>query len=55
MSGLAVAEYNSLNDVKNMTATLKFLDLEYEEENNNTYIPIVYINKVMIRDMYSNR
>nr|XP_971822.3 PREDICTED: pancreatic triacylglycerol lipase [Tribolium castaneum] len=55
MSGLGVADYETLTEnVKNLTATLKFIDLEYEEENNNTYIPTIYIDKVEIRDMYSN-
>jgi hypothetical protein len=56
MSGLAVSDYGTLNDnVKNITATLNFVDLDLEEENNNTYIPTIYIDKVVIRDMYGNR
>lgn len=57
MSGFGVADYGTLTEnVKKLNATLKFIDLEHEEETNNTtYTPTIYFDKIEIRDMFSNR
>ncbi|VEN64726.1 unnamed protein product [Callosobruchus maculatus] len=59
MNGLATAEYNSLdNTVETIQARLNFLDYStYEMPRNHSipiYTPILYIDKVVVRDMYGN-
>ncbi|RZC40851.1 serine/threonine-protein kinase Nek8 [Asbolus verrucosus] len=46
-------EQPGCTDTKQSVVVTHF-DLEYEEESNNTHAPTIYIDKVVIRDMYSN-
>ncbi|KAJ8969962.1 hypothetical protein NQ314_001485, partial [Rhamnusium bicolor] len=59
MNGLSVAEYNSLTkNVDNIKAKLSYLDLDYEESKNKNqtdYMPTLYIDRIIIRDMFGNR
>lgn len=55
MNGLAAIEYNSLNSsTENIRASLSYINLEYEELKNETTVPILYIDRVEVRDMFGN-
>ncbi|KAJ8946828.1 hypothetical protein NQ318_002108, partial [Aromia moschata] len=58
MNGLAVAKHRALNEsVENITGRLSYLDLQHEENKNKNqtdYIPTLYIDRIIIRDMYGN-
>lgn len=56
MNGLGVAEYKTLtSDLQKIRATLSYEDLRHEEVHNETRIPVLYIDKVVVRDMEGNR
>lgn len=55
MNGLAAIEYNSLNSsTEKIRASLSYINLEYEELKNETTVPILYIDRVEVRDMFGN-
>lgn len=56
MNGLAVAEYNTLNSsVERIDGSLSYINLEYEEGRNRTHPPILYIDRIIVKDMFGNR
>lgn len=56
MNGLAAAEYNALtSETEQIQASLSFINLEYDEAKNETLAPVLYIDRVVVRDMYGNR
>lgn len=56
MNGLAVAEHNTLNSsVEVIEGSLSYINLEYEEGRNRTSPPILYIDRIVVKDMFGNR
>lgn len=56
MNGLAVAEYNTLTpDVQTIEGSLSYINLEYEDGANKTHPPVLYIDRIVVRDMFGNR
>lgn len=58
MNGLTVAEFNTLDPQKVdvMSAKLRYIDTQIEENKNQTAnMPSLYIDRVIVRDMYGNR
>lgn len=56
MNGLAVAEYNTLNsNIETIEGSLSYINLEYEDGRNRTNPPVLYIDRIVVRDMFGNR
>lgn len=56
MNGLAVAEYNTLStNIERIEGSLSYINLEYEDGRNRTYPPVLYIDRIVVKDMFGNR
>lgn len=54
MNGFGVADYGSLSDeIQNLNATLQFFD--EDEADDKRYSPMIFIDRISVRDMYGNR
>lgn len=54
MNGFGVADYNSLSDdVNYLKATLQFFD--EDEADDKQYSPMIFIDRISVRDMYGHR